>query len=101
MSGWKFAHIGPEGDGCRIGGLAVWKPAPRSSRWKIGKGVFFPRIDPDAWRRVGIPRIRLAHPQYPNQIHDFQVYEIGDVDCPVRFAACELSNSILGFYVPS
>lgn len=100
MSNWKFVHIGHESNDCRIGGLAVWKPESRSSHWKTGRGVFFPLKDYDVWRPVEVPAVRLPHPQYPNQIHDFNVYEIGEPDCPVRFAACELSNGVWGFYVP-
>jgi hypothetical protein len=43
----------------------------------------------------------LRHPTYPNQTHQYDIYEIGDAERPVRFAAGELSNGVWGFYVPA
>ena len=79
MTTWAVAHIGFERDKPTIGGLEVWN---------------------HKWRRVETPRIRLPHPAYPKQMHDYDIYEIGDEAQPVRFAASELSNGVWGFYVP-
>ncbi len=78
MSGWRDVHVGFEGDGLKIAGLAVWK---------------------NKWRPVAGWSVHLPHPAHPEQIHPFHVYEIGDQE-PVRFAVCELSAGVYGFYVP-
>ena len=77
---WRVVHIGFENDDLQIQGLDVW-------RW--------------TWRGVDVDRVELQHPAYPNQIHGYDVYEIGDAEKPVRFAAGELSNGVWGFYVPT
>lgn len=76
--GWTDVHVGLEGDGLRIGGLAVWQ---------------------EKWKPVG-EDLDLPHPAHPLQTHRYRVYEIGDAPC-IRFAAGELSNGVWGFYVPS
>jgi hypothetical protein len=76
---WAVKHIGFESDGLKIGGLNVWE---------------------EEWRPVG-SRVDLPHPAYPNQIHPYDIYEIGDEASPVRFAAGELSAGVYGFYVPA
>jgi hypothetical protein len=80
MSGWRDVHVGFEGDGVMIGGVAIWR---------------------QAWRRVGEAPLDLPHPGYPHQLHCFNIYQVGSVDDPVRFAAAELSNGVWGFYVPA
>lgn len=77
---WRGVHVGVEGDEVCIGGLFVWR---------------------HDWRRTGDPAVFLPHPAYPHQTHRFNVYEIGDVTAPVRFAAGELSTGVWGFYVPA
>ena len=79
MSGWRDVHVGMEGDGVRINGLAVWL---------------------QEWRRTGEDALELPHPSYRHQRHRFDVYEVGSISDPVRFAAGELSNGVWGFYVP-
>jgi hypothetical protein len=76
---WTQQHIGVEGDAVEIRGEKVWK---------------------QKWRAVEMPSLRLPHPSYPHQYHDFHVYQIGDTKELVRFAAGELSNGVWGFYVP-
>jgi hypothetical protein len=78
-SGWKVAHIGFENEDFTLGGLSVWK---------------------SEWRKTSEAPIRLWHPAYPEQLHDFRICEIGDASAPVRFAVCELSNGVYGFFVP-
>ena len=80
LMGWRNVHIGVEGDGAKVEGLDVWR---------------------HKWRRVDVPPVQLPHPQYPNQIHEYFICEIGDTSAPVRFAAGELSYGIWGFYVPT
>ena len=79
MHAWRLETIGFSIDDIRIGGLSVWK---------------------HAWRLMEMEPILRPHPDYPNQIHRYNVYEIGDAVLPVRFAASELSNGVWGFYVP-
>ncbi len=79
MTTWRFAWVGFYIDDITIGGLHVWK---------------------HEWRSVETASLRFPHPNYPNQIHRYDVYEIGDIARPVRFAASELSNGVWGFYVP-
>ena len=76
--GWRETHIGAAADGVQIEGVDVWKTSWRS----LGYGV------------------RLPHPQWPRQIHDYPVYEATDGVRTIRFAAAELSNGCWGFYVP-
>jgi hypothetical protein len=78
MSAWRAVHIGFENDGLKIDGLEVWK---------------------HEWRRVPGRPVEPPHPAYPNQLHRYDVYEIGDPARPIRFAAGELSNGVWGFYV--
>jgi hypothetical protein len=73
------AAIGFTIDEIKIAGLNVWT---------------------EEWRPVETNPVMLPHPAYPNQIHKYKIYEIGDMALPVRFAASELSNSAWGFYVP-
>ncbi len=80
MTSWRDVHLGFEGDGAEIFGLDVWK---------------------HHWRHVDRPGLNLPHPSYPSQSHRFDIYEIGEIDRPVRFAAGELSNGVWGFYVPN
>jgi hypothetical protein len=80
MAGWRNVHIGFRDDGLRIGGMDVWG---------------------QDWRRVDAPSLQLPHPIYPAQIHRYDIYEIGDMVPPVRFAVGELSNGVWGFYVPT
>ena len=77
---WSVVHIGFDGDDVLIGGLEVWR---------------------HAWRRVGAESVDLQHPAYPNQIRQYDVYEIGEGDGSLRFAAGELSNGVWGFYIPA
>lgn len=80
MSGWRDVHVGFEGDGVRINGLAIWQ---------------------QEWRRIGEVSLELPHPSHQHQRHRFDVYEAGSINSPVRFAAGELSNGVWGFYVPA
>jgi hypothetical protein len=80
MSGWRNFHIGSEGDGLTINGVAIWQ---------------------QEWRRTGEGSLELPHPNHLHQRHRFNIYEVGRVDDPVRFAAGELSNGVWGFYVPA
>jgi hypothetical protein len=79
MGDWKYAHIGFEGDTGRLGGISVWKAK---------------------WRRVEGEPIMLPNPASTQKTSSFEVYEIGEEDHPIRFAACELSAGVWGFYVP-
>jgi hypothetical protein len=76
---WLSVHIGFDSDDLRIGGLEVWE---------------------HKWRRMNLPSVELPHPTCPDQMHRYNIYEIGDADSPVRFATTELSNGVWVFYVP-
>ncbi|MGD0141778.1 MAG: hypothetical protein ABSC92_01310 [Rhizomicrobium sp.] len=79
MTKWREAAIGFGIEPVIVGGLNVWE---------------------EEWRPVALPSVPLPHPSYPQQIHSYKIYEIGDSKLPMRFAACELSNQVWGFYVP-
>jgi hypothetical protein len=78
MPGWRPVHVGFEGDDFKIAGIDVWK---------------------SEWRTVQKASIRLWHPSYPSQLHDYSICEVGDPSAPVRFAVAELSNGVYGFFV--
>jgi hypothetical protein len=80
MSEWRDFHVGFEDDGLTIEGADVWR---------------------QVWRPTRAPALQMHHPSYPNQLHTFEVVEIGSLDRPVRFAVGELSNGVWGFYVPT
>ena len=80
MTKWRVKHIGFASDDLAIGGLPVWQ---------------------HDWRDVGNKSyVDLPHPAYPDEIHRYWIYEIGDEASPVRFASGELSAGVYGFYVP-
>jgi hypothetical protein len=78
MATWRSVHVGLEGDGLEIGGLAVWE---------------------HEWRSTGEPHLTLPHPSCPKQTHRFDIYAIGDKEHPVHFATGEVSNGVWAFYV--
>ena len=61
--GWRFLHIGFEGDAVELAGIRLW--------------------DIDWGRSLG--KIIVAHPQYPDQRHPMWIYRIADGG--VEFAA--------------
>ena len=76
--GWRFVSIGPEGEPTDVG-------------------------DVDPWRVEWTPthrRIVVAHPDYPDQRHVLEVYEVVGSSPPIIFAAGEFSNGVWGFFVP-
>lgn len=76
--GWRFLHIGFEGDGVEVNGVRLWE-----SQWVSTGG-----------------RITVAHPQYPNQRHVMTTYRTDGTETAVNFAAGEFSNSVWGVFVP-
>jgi hypothetical protein len=76
--GWRFVHIGVEGDGIAIDGISVWDVS---------------------WVPTG-DRITVAHPQYPNQRHSMWTYRVDASESAVEFAAGEFSNGVWGFFIP-
>lgn len=77
--GWRFLYIGVDGPVPALGGIDPWK---------------------QKWRSVQADKIVVAHPSYPNQRHEFGVYEIDGPAGPIRFATGEYSNCIWGIFVP-
>ena len=49
----------------------------------------------------GKDAVQLPYPSYPQQRHRFSIYETGPHSSPVCFAAAELPNGVLGFYIPA
>jgi hypothetical protein len=78
MSGWRYEHVGAEGNGLMIGGVDVWR---------------------HEWRSTG-ETLQLPHPSFRSQLHSFAVREVGSLNHPIRFAVAELSAGVYGFYVP-
>lgn len=77
MDDWRVAHVGvDESHDIKIGGLRVW-----TQTWRPRNAI-----------------VRLPSPDYPKQSHNFSIYEIGDPDKPVLFAAAEVSNGVYCFY---
>jgi hypothetical protein len=76
--GWRFWHIGVEGDDVELDGTRLW-------------GV--------AWVPTG-GRITVAHPRYPSQRHLMSTYSTDASANVVEFAAGEFSNGVWGFFVP-
>jgi hypothetical protein len=55
------------------------------------------------WEHDWVPqseRIVVAHPYYPSQRHDVDVWVIRAPDRVVRFAAGEMSNGAWAFFLP-
>jgi hypothetical protein len=75
--GWRFVHIGFEGDGVEIAGVRLWEVY----RWGRSRG-----------------RITVAHPDHPDQRHAMDVYRTSEG--AVDFAAGEFSNGVWGFFEP-
>ena len=77
--GWRQAHIGKENDQLALGGIKVWQ---------------------QDWRWVGGKSVTLPNPLEPAVTQSFMICEVGNVRCPVRFAASKLPSSLWAFYVP-
>ena len=77
--GWRAVAVVAEGDRVLIQGQNPW-------------GV--------SWISSNEAPIVVAHPSYPSQSHRASIYEL-DSARPIRFAACELSAGVWGFYVPA
>ncbi len=52
------------------------------------------------WECSDPERIVVAHPAYPSQRYDVEVWAIRAPDRVVRFAAGEMSNLAWAFFVP-
>lgn len=78
MTGWRFLASSPWDYGqVSVGGLNVWD-------WE--------------WRSTG-ESVKLPDPHYGN-MRSPAVYVIGPDDAPVRFAADEVANGIVCFWIP-
>jgi hypothetical protein len=77
---WIEAHVGLEGDGFKIGGVAPWM---------------------HQWKRVPDGPVQLPHPSHRSELHPFWIYEITTGAKTIKFAATELSAGVWGFYVPT
>ncbi|BCJ91424.1 hypothetical protein IZ6_21590 [Terrihabitans soli] len=79
MSGWRYAHIGTEGQAFDLNGLNPWAYE---------------------WRSLE-ENVTLPHPDYPSQFHAYRVWEINAANKVLRFAATDVSNCVWAFYLPS
>ena len=78
--GWRMVTIGFEGGPAVVDGVDVWKHKWRSQR----------------------AQVQLPHPAYPDEMHSYSIWEVrAPFHRPVRFAACELSGGVYGFYEPA
>ena len=76
--GWRPVGMCWEGDEFDLEGINPWE-----HRWESQS-----------------ERIVVAHPAYPAQRHDVDVWVIRAPDRIVRFAAGEMSNLAYGFFLP-
>lgn len=76
--GWRFLHIGLEGDSVELDGVRLW--------------------DADWSRSLG--EVVVAHPQHPSQRHTMSIRRVRDRSVEVEFAAGEFSNGVWGFFQP-
>ena len=77
--GWRFVHLGLEGQPVLIAGVNVW-----SLDWGHVEGT-----------------IMVAHPNYSTQRHSMSTYRVRvSTDKEVVFAAGEFSNGVWGFFEP-
>lgn len=75
-SGWRYVHIGFEGDSVSIDGINPWQYH---------------------WQSVGYT-IEVPHPSYPSQRHRLEVRRVATEHGSVIFAAGEVSNGVWCFY---
>lgn len=76
---YKFVGIASEGEAIDVGGVIPW--------------------DHD-WIPVKYSAVTVAHPNFANQQHSMDLYEIRDGSASTKFGACEFSNGVWGFYLP-
>jgi hypothetical protein len=79
MGSWKPIGVVAEGEPLLIDDVNVW-----------GSG----------WKRVDQTMVSLAHPSYPNQMHEMSIYQITENGKTVTFAGTEVSANVYAFYVP-
>lgn len=77
LKGWRFEHIGFEGDGATIDGHDLWA---------------------SEWTRIAGKSITATHPSYPSQMHKLAVYHLGNDASEIVFAAGEVSNGVWVIY---
>jgi hypothetical protein len=80
MREWKQLGVVEEGDALEVSGSNIWS----------GK-----------WVALNAPPVRLPHPTYIEQTHNFRLYRFENGVTNFDFAAAELSPNIWGFYVAS
>jgi len=73
-----------------------WRPVGM-----CGEGDAFDLVGINPWDHEWVSqreRIVVAHPSYPSQRHDVDVWVIHAPDRIVRFAAGEMSNGVWAFF---
>ena len=75
---WKSLGMFIEREPVPVAGMDLWK---------------------ENWRGTG-ERVILPHPDFPKQLHDFPIYEVGPTSNPIRFACSEMSPGGYAFYMP-
>ncbi len=76
-TGWKFHHIGVEGDDVSYQGIRLWDHSAE-------------------WENLHM-KIIAPHPSYPKQVHHLSAVKLRNI----KFAVGEVSNGVWLFYVPS
>jgi hypothetical protein len=77
--GWRAVGMCWDGEEFDLEGLSPWE---------------------HEWEHSQPERIVVAHPAYPSQRHDVDVWLIRAPDRVVRFAAGEMSNNAWAFFLP-
>ncbi len=78
--GWKSVAVIIEGEHLSLDGLNPWQLT---------------------WHKINSEPINVAHPSHTTQRHNAGIYELRESAQIVRFAACELSANVWGFYLPN
>jgi hypothetical protein len=97
MSGWSWSSV-----------QAMSEARPVTPGWRAvgmywdGEEFDLEGLNPweHEWKHSQPERIVVAHPAYPSQGHDVDVWLIRAPDRVVRFAAGEMSNNAWAFFLP-
>lgn len=78
VPGWRYVHIGVEGDEVSVSGINPWL-----YQWQPLRDT-----------------IEVPHPSYPSQRHRLEVWQATTARGAVTFAAGEISSGVWCFYEP-
>ena len=80
MGEWKPLGVVEEGAALAVSGTNIWS---------------------GNWVSLKAPPVRLEHPAFAGQPHNFRLYRFENSKINFDFAAAELSPNVWGFYVPA